>query len=59
MRDSVNSFFKEKRVLVTGACGTVSRELVRQLLEDVENRCDLSPLELLNHLNNIWHETIK
>ena len=53
MRDSVNSFFKEKRVLVTGACGTVSRELVRQLLEDVENRCDLSPLELLNHLNNM------
>lgn len=29
----MNSFFKEKRVLVTGACGTVGRELVRQLLE--------------------------
>ena len=53
MRDSVNSFFKEKRVIVTGSCGTVSRELVRQLLENVENRSDLSPLELFNHLNNM------
>ena len=32
----MNSFFKKKRVLVTGACGTVGRELVRQLLEDYE-----------------------
>jgi FlaA1/EpsC-like NDP-sugar epimerase len=32
----MNSFFKDKRVLVTGACGTVGRELVRQLLEDYE-----------------------
>ena len=28
----MKSFFKDKRVLVTGACGTVGRELVRQLL---------------------------
>ena len=28
----MNSFFGEKRVLVTGACGTVGRELVGQLL---------------------------
>lgn len=32
----MNSFFKNKRVLVTGACGTVGRELVRQLLENYE-----------------------
>ena len=28
------SFLREKRVLVTGACGTVGRELLRQLLEE-------------------------
>lgn len=29
------SFFKTKHILVTGACGTVGRELVHQLLEDL------------------------
>ena len=29
----MKSFFKNKRVLVTGACGTVGRELIRQLLD--------------------------
>lgn len=42
MRD----FLKDKRVLVTGACGTVGRELVRQLLED----CDVR--ELIGVENN-------
>jgi FlaA1/EpsC-like NDP-sugar epimerase len=32
----MESFFKDKRVLVTGACGTVGRELVRQLLEQLQ-----------------------
>jgi len=32
----MNSFFKSKKVYVTGACGTVGRELVRQLLEDYQ-----------------------
>lgn len=32
----MNSFFKDKRVLVTGACGTVGSELVRQLLEEYQ-----------------------
>lgn len=30
----MQSFFSDKRVLVTGACGTIGSELVRQLLED-------------------------
>jgi FlaA1/EpsC-like NDP-sugar epimerase len=29
----MNEFFNDMRVLVTGACGTIGRELVRQLLE--------------------------
>ena len=30
----MKSFFKNKRILVTGSCGTVGRELIRQLLEN-------------------------
>lgn len=29
----MNEFFKNKRVLVTGACGTVGQELVKQLVK--------------------------
>jgi len=32
----MNSFLNDKRILVTGACGTVGRELVRQLLEEYQ-----------------------
>ncbi len=32
----MNKYFKEKRVLITGACGTVGKELVRQLLEEFQ-----------------------
>jgi FlaA1/EpsC-like NDP-sugar epimerase len=33
---NANSFFSDKRILVTGACGTVGKELVRQLLENYQ-----------------------
>lgn len=32
----MKSFFKNKKIVVTGACGTIGSELVRQLLEDFE-----------------------
>ncbi len=32
----MGSFFRDKRVLVTGACGTVGKVLIRQLLEDYQ-----------------------
>jgi FlaA1/EpsC-like NDP-sugar epimerase len=32
----MQTFFKNKRILVTGACGTIGQELVRQLLQDFE-----------------------
>ena len=62
----MNSFFKEKRVLVTGACGTVGRELVWQLLERYNvgeiialdnNESELFLLEqrFLKHLNTIFY----
>ena len=40
--------FKSKSILVTGACGTVGKELVRQLLQDDE----YSPKELIGIDNN-------
>jgi len=41
------SFLKNKRILVTGACGTVGSELVRQLLEE-----DFQPEEVIALDNN-------
>lgn len=32
----IANFFSDKRVLVTGACGTIGQELVRQLLEEYQ-----------------------
>ena len=40
------SFLKNRRILVTGCCGTVGRELVRQLL------ADHAPAELVGLDNN-------
>ena len=45
---SMTGLFKDKCVLVTGACGTVGRELVRQLLEEER----YSPTEVIGLDNN-------
>lgn len=42
----MNGYFKNRRVLVTGACGTIGKELTRQLLEDY------NALEVLGIDNN-------
>jgi FlaA1/EpsC-like NDP-sugar epimerase len=42
----MNEFFKDRRILVTGACGTVGRELVYQLLRHCQ------PAELIALDNN-------
>lgn len=44
----MNSFFKGKRILVTGACGTVGAELISQLFSDKENQ----PQEVIGIDNN-------
>lgn len=31
----MEKIFKDQRIAITGACGTIGSELVRQLLEDV------------------------
>lgn len=44
----MNSITKDKRILVTGACGTVGAELVRQLLRDAQYQ----PEEVIGVDNN-------
>ncbi len=44
----MNTTIKNKRILVTGACGTVGSELVRQLLSDSQN----APEEVVGIDNN-------
>ncbi len=41
----MNDFFHQKRILITGACGTVGAELVRQLLEDNHNPAEVIALD--------------
>ena len=43
----MNNFFQQKRILITGACGTVGSELARQLLEEFN-----PPLEVVCIDNN-------
>lgn len=45
----MNSVLMDKRILVTGACGTVGSELIRQLLLE---RADQSPSEVIGLDNN-------
>lgn len=40
----MNAFFTSKKILVTGACGTVGRVLVKQLLEYADN-CEIKGLD--------------
>ena len=53
----MNSYFKEKRVLVTGACGTVGKELVRQLLEDFQVR-ELIALDNNERITSVMLDTV-
>ena len=42
----MTNFFKDKRILITGACGTVGSELIKQLVKDIHSPKEIIGLDI-------------